>query len=207
MYSFQLLKSPRGCIGCGALVTSRLAGHLYQDPMCETCFRAVPEASELFDLTLGLRSVVSIEPLKWPSTGTFCANCGDRLDVRVAGHHRGKPLCVACFREHAPDLAGLLLLGEKMLEVARASLSELGSSATCARCGDHLEAGITGFQYGDPLCVACFLKHAAALGALLRLSEAALDAADTGDFRNLLSVAESYSNLLRRLGRRPRDPV
>ncbi len=196
MYSFQLLKTPRECAACGTLVTTRLAGHSYQDPMCETCFRAV--APGLVKATLGLQPVASIEPLEAPSTAT-CANCGDRLRARMAGHHHGDPLCVECFREHALDLAGLLQLVEGLLEAARASLSELRSTAACTNCGDHLKTRIAGHRYGDPLCVACFLRHAPELGALLRLGEAALKAADTGDARNLLTVAVSFSDLLRRL--------
>ena len=177
-------------------MTTRLAGHTYQDPMCEACFRIV--APGLVEATLGLQPVASIEPLKARATAS-CANCGDPLHSRMVGHHRGDPLCVDCFREHSPDLAGLLLMVEGMLEAATASIAELRSTATCTNCGEQFESRFAGYRHGDPQCVPCFLKHATELGALLRLGEAALAAAEAGDFRNLPTVAVSYSNLLRRL--------
>ncbi len=157
MYSYQLLKAPRGCASCGTTVAAGLAGHHYQDPMCETCFRLVaPDVGEAMRRERGdgriLRAArASLLPVRWATT---CANCGDRLlAVRIAGHH-----------------------------------------------------------YGDPLCFSCFYLHAPEVAALLRLDEAARQAADTLDSRNLLTVAVSYTDLLHHLDaehpreKAPRDP-
>ena len=67
---------------------------------------------------------------------------------------------------------------------------------------------IAGHHWGDPLCFTCFYPYAPEVAALLRLDEAARQAADTLDSRNLLTVAVSYTELLYSLdAEHPREEV
>lgn len=205
MYSFRLLEAPRRCASCGTGVTAGLAGHHYLEPMCETCFRLVaPDVAEALDK---LRSETSIEHLEGPSIAT-CAHCGTRLEVRITGRHRRAPLCVECFRQHAPDLAALLCFDEQILRAARVSILPVRPATPCTGCGDQLTTPrFAGHHWGDPLCFACFYQHAPEIAALLHLHEAALEAAQNRDSRNLLDAAVGYFKLLHKLdARHPREP-
>ena len=121
MYCYMLLENPGQCAaGCGRTVVGRLAGHYYRDPMCDSCFQeAAPEVVE------AIRSleIVSIRLLSSDDLGT-CSQCGIPLTGRVAGHHRGDPHCLTCFRRHSRRLAGLLLLDEAAFEAARTGSTE-----------------------------------------------------------------------------------
>ena len=121
MYCYKLLETPRKCAaGCGTTVVNRLAGHYYRDPLCESCFRkAAPEVVE------AIKSLDSAS-IRFLGVGavTACADCGDRLTRRMAGHHRGDLFCVRCFHQHAPELVGLLLLHEAALEAASVRSAE-----------------------------------------------------------------------------------
>ncbi len=114
MYSLQQLRTPAGCASCGTVVTSRLAGHDYQDPMCYPCFEQVAPV---------LAKALSMQPtslqLLETRSGVTCAECGDHLSGRrIAGHHLGGAHCASCFGEHAPELACLLFLLEAALRAA-----------------------------------------------------------------------------------------
>jgi len=100
------------------MVTSRLAGHYYQDPMCERCFQeAAPEHVEAL---LEMRPEVSVQPLE-TRRHDKCAECGaDIFGQRYAGHHLGDPMCTVCFEKCDPGLAALLILEEGALEAADA---------------------------------------------------------------------------------------
>ncbi len=116
MYSFNLVKTPTECASCGTLVTARLAGHCYQDPMCDACFRLA--APEHFEAALRFRSEFSVRQLETRRHGT-CANCGgDLVGERFAGHHFDDPLCTVCFQGHSRELAALLFLHQAALEAA-----------------------------------------------------------------------------------------
>ncbi len=117
-YSYRLVAGPGKCAsGCGTLVTNRLAGHYYLQPLCDACFHDA--APELAGAIVALQPVTSVRELDASSAAT-CANCGDCISGRLAGHHMGDPMCVACFREHAPVLAALLYLEEAVREAAAA---------------------------------------------------------------------------------------
>ncbi len=123
MYSLQLLKKPKECAaGCGRLVTSRFAGHLFREPMCHSCFeQAAPEVAEAFGLW-----PTSIQLLK-SRLDVTCANCGDDLSGRrLVGYHLGDPLCIGCFRQHSKVLATLLLLEKAALMAAAGSRDVAG---------------------------------------------------------------------------------
>ncbi len=117
MYSYKFVKAPTACAaGCGTIVTSRLAGHYYVDPMCDPCFRqAAPE------LARALSQLQPLTDLRYLEVGTarFCCNCGSRLSGRITGYHLGDPMCIGCFRHHDPNLAVLLRLEEAVLEAAK----------------------------------------------------------------------------------------
>ncbi|MCP3957420.1 MAG: hypothetical protein GY719_06175 [bacterium] len=115
MYSYQLLKTPGECAaGCGTTVVKRFVGHYYSEPMCDRCFEAA--APELAEAASASRPNGSVR-LRLRSSAT-CANCGDHLPGRFAGYHMADPLCVSCLREHAAELAALLLLDEAALKAA-----------------------------------------------------------------------------------------
>ncbi len=141
MYSFNLVKTPTECAGCGTLVTSRVAGHYYQDPMCDECFQgAAPELAEEMHAMLTERSIRPLET----SSRDSCANCGDSLvEMRFAGHHFDDPLCTPCLEEHAPGLAALLHLEEAVLETADRSRDLPGllhAAETYCRIQNRLDA-------------------------------------------------------------------
>ncbi len=141
MYSYKFVQTPGKCAaGCGTIVTNRLAGHYYVEPMCDRCFReADPEVARAI---AGLQPSADVRVVEGCS-GLACANCGDRLSGRNVGHHKGDPLCVACLREHEPRLAALLRLEEAVLIAVRAGLcaEELLTVAVWyARALDALDA-------------------------------------------------------------------
>ncbi len=113
-FSYKLVEAPAECAaGCGTTVSQRLAGHYYLKPLCDSCFSA--EAAELAGRISALQPTTAIRALD-PRSETSCANCGDRLSDRIAGHHLGDPLCVGCFGEHDQDQAALLMLHEAALK-------------------------------------------------------------------------------------------
>ncbi len=110
MYSFKIVNRPDRCAGCGRVVTSRSAGHHYQQPMCDSCFSTtVPELAGILKPTVQMLERRS---------GARCSKCGLRLRGRIAGHLKGDPLCPGCFPNPSPELALLLLLSEAALEAA-----------------------------------------------------------------------------------------
>ncbi len=116
MFFFKLLQTPSECASCGRLVTSRMAGHCYQDPMCDRCFRQA--APELVEESLARQPECSIQLLD-TRLHDRCANCGDGLlHRRIAGHHFADPMCSHCFAEYARELSALLILDEASLEAA-----------------------------------------------------------------------------------------
>ncbi len=116
MYSINLVRASRKCAGCGATVTSRLAGHHYQDPLCDRCFHEL--APELEGALLELRSKSSIQRLD-PRCRPICTACGDNiLGQRFVGHVLGEPQCTLCFERHDRGLAALLILEEAALDAA-----------------------------------------------------------------------------------------
>ncbi len=116
MYSFNLVNSPRKCAACGLIVRSRLAGHWYQEPLCDPCFRLA--APTLFEEVSAMRPESSVQLLE-TRLHTACANCGGNLlGQRFAGHHHDDPLCTFCLEQDAPELAALLMLEEAVLEAA-----------------------------------------------------------------------------------------
>ena len=121
-------------------------------------------------------------------------------------------MCDTCFRLVAPDVDEEMRRQRgdaRILRAARVSVLPVRSATTCAICGDYLGAArIAGHHWGDPVCSPCFYHHAPEVAALLYLDRAALQAADTLDSRNLLTVAVSYRDLLHRLdAEHPRDPA
>ncbi len=129
MYSYKLLVTHGECAaGCGTVVVPRLAGHYYREPMCDECFRQA--APDLAEAVQALQPIVSIQHQRGPDED--CANCGDDLLGRVAGHHYGDALCVACFGNFAPKLAALLLLEEAAREAAGGSQDAQGLLAVAA---------------------------------------------------------------------------
>lgn len=140
-----------------------------------------------------------------------CVSCATTVAPGLVGHHYQDPMCETCFRLVAPGVDEAMRRergDERILRAARASLLPVRWATTCANCGARLGAvRMAGHHYGDPLCFACFFGHAPETAALLRLDEAARQAADTLDSRNLLTVAVSYTELLYRLDAdHPRDP-
>ena len=123
MFAFKLVQTPRGCASCGTLVTSRLAGHHYQDPMCDPCFREA--APELVEAALALRPESSIQRLE-AGRHSRCVDCGDTIhSSRFAGQHFADPLCTACFEARSPALAALLILHEAAVEAAAGACDAL----------------------------------------------------------------------------------
>lgn len=117
--SFNLVLTPEQCAaGCGTMVTSRVAGHFYQDPLCDPCFQEM--APDLVKALNALRPKCSIQPLE-TRLHDSCAACGGNiLAQRFAGHHLGDLLCTVCFEKVDPGLAALLMLEEAALDAADA---------------------------------------------------------------------------------------
>jgi len=122
-HSYNLVEGPAECAaGCGATVAQRLAGHYYLEPLCDACFSAA--APELAGRIAALQPATAIRSID-PRLVYTCANCGDRLSGRLAGHHLGDPLCVPCFGIRNPDQAALLLLHEAALRARAVDPIEL----------------------------------------------------------------------------------
>ncbi len=141
MYSFNLVRASRKCAACGAAVTSRLAGHYYQDPLCDRCFEEL--APELVEALLELRAQSSVERLE-PGRRPICSDCGDSLlGQRFVGHVLGKPLCTLCFEKRDRGLAALLILEEAALNAAvppRDAPAHLTVAIDYSRLQDRLDA-------------------------------------------------------------------
>lgn len=141
MYSYRFVEGTKKCAaGCGKIVTDRLAGHYYVDPMCDSCFRqADPELAQALSEMQALTDVRCLDV----GSVAFCCNCGGRLSGRFAGHHLGDPLCVGCLRHRDPKLAVLLRLEEAVLEAAeskRYAEDLLAIAVWYSRALDRLDA-------------------------------------------------------------------
>ncbi len=145
MYAFKLLPTPGECASCGRPVPAGMAGHYYQDPMCDACFRQA--APEVADAVPSLAPGCSIQPLD-PRRHTRCADCRKSLlGCRFVGQHGEHPLCADCFGARFPEMAALLILHEAALEATakgRDAPRLLAVAATYRQLLDHLDADDAG---------------------------------------------------------------